>query len=269
MPIVVFLLILANLLFLAFTQGFFGNTSETAPAPQPVAADKLHIVSRGETPPLPAPPPPSTPPASEPPGEAKKTQDNTAPAKPATAEAAATKTKETSAKPGKPESAKAEVKAEAKPAPKTEICLAWNGLSTAEADRLATLFKDRPLKLTRHSQPAEVSQWWVYIPPLASKADADRKAGELKLLGISEFFIVQENGPNHFAISLGVFSSESGAKDQLAALKAQGVRSAKVGPRAGKGEVISLQVRGEQEAINTAKSSAAKALPKVQTGNCG
>ena len=51
MPIVVFLLILANLLFLAFAQGFFAGGSSDTQAPRPVAADKLRIVARGDTPP--------------------------------------------------------------------------------------------------------------------------------------------------------------------------------------------------------------------------
>ncbi|QEL63948.1 hypothetical protein OTERR_04720 [Oryzomicrobium terrae] len=268
MPIAVFLLILANLLFLAFTQGFFGNSASTTPPPRPVAPEQLRVVGRGDTPPA----PPAS--AKENSGNDKDSSENKAAAE-AKAPAPAQPPERDSEAPAKAAPAKASgTKAEPKPAEakasaKPEVCLAWNGLSVAEADRLTGLFKDRPLKLTRRSQPAEVSQWWVFIPPLPSKADVDRKAGELKQMGISEFFIVQESGANHFAISLGVFSSENGAKDHLENLRAQGVRSAKVGPRAGKGEVVSLQARGDQDAIGAAKGSAAKILPKVQSGSCG
>ena len=94
-------------------------------------------------------------------------------------------------------------------------------------------------------------------------------SAELKQMGVTDFFVVQESGANHFAISLGVFSSEGGARDRLDALKGQGVRSAKVGPRSGKGEVVTLQARGDQDAVGAAKSSAAKALPNAQTASCG
>ena len=43
------------------------------------------------------------------------------------------------------------------------------------------------------------------IPPLANKKEADAKAAELKKLQVQEYFVIQENGPNNHAISLGLF----------------------------------------------------------------
>ena len=60
--------------------------------------------------------------------------------------------------------------------------------------------------------------WWVMVPPLANKAEADKKVGELKELGVSDLFVVHDAGPNQFAISLGVFSSEKGGQEHLARL---------------------------------------------------
>jgi hypothetical protein len=102
---------------------------------------------------------------------------------------------------------------------------------------------------------AEGGSHWVYIPPLASKADAERKAGELKKLGVTEFFIVTEAGANQYAISLGIFSSEQGAKDQLESLKAKGVRSAKVGLRGGKTTAVHVEARGDPTQIQGLKDS--------------
>ena len=68
--------------------------------------------------------------------------------------------------------------------------------------------------------------YWVYIPPLKNKADADRKVAELKGLGVTEFFLVQDAGQWRNAISLGIFRSEESAQAFLGKLKEQGVRSA-------------------------------------------
>ena len=97
-------------------------------------------------------------------------------------------------------------------------------LSAKEADRLAGLLGDKyaAFKVARQAIPVEGGQWWVFIPPLATKADADKKAGELKHMGVAEYFVIQDAGPNRFAISLGVFSSQGGAEDRLAELKGQG-----------------------------------------------
>ncbi|PZR22957.1 MAG: hypothetical protein DI538_28765, partial [Azospira oryzae] len=155
----------------------------------------------------------------------------------------------------KPEEKKAEdKKAEEK---KAQACLAWPDLPAAEADALVALAKKRypSLTLSRSVVSAEGGSHWVYIPPLASKADAERKAGELKKLGVTEFFIVTEAGANQYAISLGIFSSEQGAKDQLDSLKAKGVRSAKVGLRGGKTTAVHVEARGDPTQIQGLKDS--------------
>lgn len=68
--------------------------------------------------------------------------------------------------------------------------------------------------------------YWVYMPPLNTKADVDRKIGELKALGVTEFFVVQEGTQWRNAISLGIFRTDEAAKVFLAGLRERGVRSA-------------------------------------------
>ena len=50
-------------------------------------------------------------------------------------------------------------------------------------------------------------------------------APELRQLGITDYFVILD-GPNRFAISLGVYSSEKGGQERLAEVKEKGVRSA-------------------------------------------
>lgn len=77
----------------------------------------------------------------------------------------------------------------------------------------------------------EVTQHVVYIPSQGSKDAADRKAAELKELGVTNFYIIPDNGPMKWAISLGVFKSDAAAQTLLAGLNKQGVHSARVGGR--------------------------------------
>jgi hypothetical protein len=74
----------------------------------------------------------------------------------------------------------------------------------------------------------EISSHMVMIPPLGSKDAADRKAAELKAQGVSNYFIMNDSSPAKWAISLGVFKSESAAQTLMAALKKQGVSGAKI-----------------------------------------
>ena len=111
-------------------------------------------------------------------------------------------------------------------------CMEWGSFGGGElaraqvgVDRLA--LGDR----VRRIDVPVMAGFWVYIPPMKSKAEMDRKAGELKDLGIIEHYPVMETGRWRFAISLGIFRSEESAKKYLATLRQKGVRSAISGKR--------------------------------------
>lgn len=89
----------------------------------------------------------------------------------------------------------------------------------------------------------DISSYMVYIPPQGSKEGADRKAGELKQLGVTNYFIMNESSPLRWGISLGVFKSETSAQSQLASLNKQGVHSARVAPRYSASKQLAYQFR--------------------------
>ena len=96
--------------------------------------------------------------------------------------------------------------------------------------RLAALdLGDRQSRQTIQAQ--DVSSWLVHIPPQGSKEAADKKAAELRNLGVTNFYVINSDTPLKYAISLGVFKTESGAQAMLAQLGKQGVHSARIAPR--------------------------------------
>lgn len=72
---------------------------------------------------------------------------------------------------------------------------------------------------------------WVYLPPLKSKTEVGRKITELKNLGVTDLFVMQEPAPLRNAISLGIFKTEDGAQKFLEELRAKGVHSAVIARR--------------------------------------
>lgn len=208
----VFLLILGNLLFYAYSEGYLRKPEnpDAARVANQVQPENIRIVSRDSEPSLP--------------GAASRERDSTpAASAPVTLQPAAGLA---SAGEGK-------------------VCLAWDNLPAADADRLSTLVASRfpDFRINRRLEPGESGGWWIYITPQASKAEADKKASELRQLGITDYFVIQD-GPNRFAISLGVFSGEKGGQERLAQLKAKGVRSARLMQRPGKDGTINLQAEG-------------------------
>lgn len=247
MKALVFLLVLANLLFYAFGAGYFGrpDNPDAGRVEQQVMPERMRIVSRGEAPAAPAKPAPAAEnakPEEVPPAPAKEEAEQTEPVPPPDKEAQADK---------------------------TPVCLSWHQLSAADAERVSAVLAKRfaAYQLTRQVVAAEGNGWWVAIPPLPGKAEADKKAGQLRGLGVNDFFIVQD-GPSRLAISLGVFSTEKGGQDKLAELKAKGVRSALVGPRPGKDSTITLQARGPAGQKAALLGAVGEALPKAEDQGC-
>lgn len=244
MKALVFLLVLGNLLFYAYSAGYFGrpDNPDAGRVEQQVAPERMRIVSRGEAPAAAA---PKAPVVEE--------------AKPADEAPPVTKTE-----PEKPAAPEPEAKVE-KPA----ICLSWRPLPAADADRLSALLSKRfaDFKQSRKTLPSEGNGWWVHIPPLPSKAEADKKAGELRELGITDFFVVQD-APARFAISLGVFSNEKGGQERLAELKGKGVRSAALAPRPSKDSLVTIQARGPAGDKAAILAAVGQALPKSEALIC-
>ena len=219
MRALVFLLILANLLFLAWTQGYFGASADPDAfrLQQQLLPERITVVAR-----------------DEPPAQA--------------AEAA------------KVDKVDKPVPAEEKKAP--EQCLSLADLQLSDSERIEAMLAEKlpQLKAQRTTIEGNAS-YWVYIPALASKQEAEGKVAELKKLRVPEFFIVQENGPHKWAISLGLFSSKEAAAARLDALRSQGVKSARVGERKAKSVTAQLEINGPEAQFEPLRQAIAELLP--------
>jgi hypothetical protein len=71
----------------------------------------------------------------------------------------------------------------------------------------------------------------VYLPPHKSWAEAERRAEELRKLGVKDLLVMSENAPLKFAISLGSFRDAEAAKSHLAALEKLGVKGVRMSDR--------------------------------------
>jgi hypothetical protein len=148
-------------------------------------------------------------------------------------------------------------------------CLEWGSFSVADATRAEQALE--PLGLgTRLAQrrAEEQAAWWVFIPPQANRQLALRKAAELKQLGVEDYFVVQEEGAYHWALSLGVFRTEEAAQARLAALRDQGVRSARVGARDTVVPKVWLQVKGVDAPLQARLKEIARQIDGSELKDC-
>lgn len=157
-------------------------------------------------------------------------------------------------------------KTAASPAPSAPAaCLEWGllaGPDVARADAAIARLELPQILVQRVI--ADVGGYWVYIPPLKSKAEVDKKIRELKGLGVTDFFAVQDQSPWRNAISLGIFKSEDAARDFLAGVRGKGVRSAVVERRENFLKQIVYFVRNPGDATVTKLTELQREFPGTE-----
>ncbi|WP_269533695.1 SPOR domain-containing protein [Chitinimonas sp. BJYL2] len=220
------LLILANLLF-------FGYTRLVEPPPpvdwqsRLVKAEQVRIV-------VPAPPKVATTPELTPPGTEDAFPDTPVPD---------------------------EIPVDAAATPPALACFDWRGVLPEDLPnvrkQLAALKLGGEIKV-QAAEPDSPKRYWVFIPQRPNLADAQKKADELKALGVEDFFVVNDGSRWNHAISLGLFSSEEAAKRRLDVIRGKGVRSAIVRERG--------DTQGKIVQIRQVPASAKAALSKAATG---
>ncbi len=135
------------------------------------------------------------------------------------------------------------------PAP-PQTCWEWGPMPDDDLARAQAALKALQLddsNVTVQRSQAKSGSYWVYVPPLKTRQEANRKVEELKNRGIAESFVIQDNGKWHFAVSLGIFSSEDAASKYLAQVRDQGVKSARSGPRGAEAVRDTLTVKAARE----------------------
>lgn len=115
-----------------------------------------------------------------------------------------------------------------------------------------------------------IASYMVYIPSQGDQAGAQKKVLELRQRGVSNFFIMQDNAnPDlRWGISLGVFKTEAAARNLLAALRQQGVQSARIGSRSAATSNVVFQVRDLDPAGLAELERIAADFPQQQLRRC-
>jgi hypothetical protein len=114
-----------------------------------------------------------------------------------------------------------------------QACIEWGPFDASDRKLAEPLLAALALGDRLSARDVGDGSFWVYIPPLKGKPDADKKAGEVRARGVTDFYILPAEGPWQWAISFGVFRSEDNAKSRLAQLREKGIRSAMMSPRGG------------------------------------
>lgn len=121
--------------------------------------------------------------------------------------------------------------ADASPAKPILSCLMWADLSGRQWIEARLLLQKKLGRLDFEERMNEdKAKFWVYIPPADTIDDARNTLAGLKEKGITDALIIQDNSPQHLAVSLGLFSKKAMADQFVAQLKAKDVTRAIIKP---------------------------------------
>ena len=136
-------------------------------------------------------------------------------------------------------------------------CLEWGAFIGPEAVRADAAIAELGLPAAQLKRvAADRPGYWVVIPPLKTRAEAERTAERLKGLGITD--IVLDPPQRRNAISLGILRTEEAAQTLLSAVQKKGVDNAVLELRENFFRRVVFYVR-EPDAATVAKLSALRA----------
>jgi hypothetical protein len=151
------------------------------------------------------------------------------------------------------------------PARPKGACLEWGSFGAGELKPAQAALE--PLKLGNRVTWRDVQVlvgFWVYIPPLNSKSEVNRKIAELESLGVQEYYAVEGQRPMKNAISLGIFKTEEAANNRLEELRQKGVRLALVGRREQRVTQTAFLVREPDAAVSAALAQLRAQFPGTE-----
>ncbi len=156
------------------------------------------------------------------------------------------------------------------PAPVPRIaCYAVSNLNPTTARRFETQLTRLKLDVQPSRQEVnEAGSYMVLYPSHGSRAAADSKAAELRQAGVTELYVMAENSPHPWGISLGVFRAEEAARVQLANLALKGVQGAKLVPHAMTLKAVTFQFRNIDEDTRTKIAQLASRFELARSAAC-
>jgi hypothetical protein len=124
-------------------------------------------------------------------------------------------------------------------------CVEWGPFTVADAARAERALEAAKSGIPVESRRAEgsASSFWVYIPPQPSRRAAERLVEDLKGLGVTEYYLVQDDARFNNGISLGLFSTEAAANVRRSQLAKLGVGDVMIQAREGAGARTYLRMR--------------------------
>jgi hypothetical protein len=123
-------------------------------------------------------------------------------------------------------------------------CVEFGDFAAADAAKIEKALSALSPPPRLEARAVDAPGWYmVFLPPHKTLAEAERRADELRKLGIKDLMVMSESAPLKFAISLGSFRDPAAAKAHLATLEKMGVKGVRMSERSSGGSLARFLLR--------------------------
>jgi hypothetical protein len=238
MKLAFLLLLLANLLVLAWNQGVFGDPPETGREPQRVARqiepERIRVLEPREVTTL------------RERAKEQKARDNAARAAVATAAPAA----------------------DVPAAVPAAACIEFGDFIGEQAARARKRLDALNLGDRLAEQAVEANWYLVYVPPLRTRAAADTRAEELRRAGLKDVQVIADNSPLRLGVSLGFFRDQDLANKLLEDLTRRGTKDARIVERPSTAGAVRFKIRNVDDALARQLGAVQKEFAPAKMQQC-
>lgn len=152
---------------------------------------------------------------------------------------------------------------------KQAACLELGPIAAGDAGRaeeaVGAIAAGLKVAVRRLEEPA---RWWVYLPPLPTRAAAVQRAAELRKQGVEDFSLVNDDPQWRNAISLGVFRTEEAAAKRADELRRRGLRGIEMASRESAGARVYVQLRDAPEPVRARFGELRDGFPGAEVREC-
>lgn len=115
-------------------------------------------------------------------------------------------------------------------------------------DEILSFLKSQAISpVTRSEDAEEISNYWVFVPPLPSASQAKILLSELRGAGVQDSYVL-EAGANKNAVSLGLFRDVGAAQARVDQLSEMGF-NVQMQPRKSNAQIVHLRLSQEDGAV--------------------
>jgi len=148
-------------------------------------------------------------------------------------------------------------------------CFEFGDFDEASLARIQARLAELALGERLRARQVEAPNWYVvFLPAMATRAEAERAAQDLRARGVRDLVLMGPNSPTPNAILLGSFRDQELARRHQSDLTRRGVKGVQTSERGAGGQTTRFEIRDADTVLAQQLAEIQKEFPQSRLGAC-